>query len=616
MFCKKCGKRISDDAAICPNCGTATASDENENITEIINSQENEVVSEEITETHECEEKIKKQTSLNGDSVPSEDKERSEIPAEKKKIKKGILISGIIAAVLCVAIVILTFPYIKNAFARIFMSSEDYFTYVVKNNSKESAKSIANTLDSLKRSNLNGTSSVGTADIDFEEPFHKVLANVTSDVKIGGTVASVLGKFMDVSVGGMTEWIDEVSVDYEMKSDGKNSQSVFELDVNKAKFGTIDVVTDIKSGNTYIGVPDYCDGYFIAKKNGNNNSVLKAAEDVLVSLPEKELAEKLIIKYIECIAENVGAVEETKKTAQAGKFTKKFVALRAEIDKKEMNKITEILFDEIENDGDIAEIIKNVSETSGKSERDVKKSLKEAFENFNKFYSDELKGNMTLTLYVDAKGDIAGTEISAGKFEYSNFTITKWFEIGNTVSAKAGILELELDGNGKLEGNNVKIDYTVSVGDSHIAAINISDLDYKKMKDGLYDAKIKVAFDKNIAKVGSLFDDSGNNGTAIKLLRVAPDMILNIDLLQKSAKETAVNLKINYKNELAVNINVSNKIGEKKSVKIPDKYVDTQAIGIIKALATADMEKFVDFLGKAEFPNAGMLKLGYKLIFR
>ena len=615
MFCKKCGKRIPDEAVVCENCGTEIVVEETESV-EI----EEKSFETSAQQTQSQTANNLRQSSLHNEGKSAvecpvkEDAPRSEILCKKRKIKKKTIIIGAVALLVCVAVIVLTFPYIKNAFARIFMSSEDYFAYVVKNDAEDSAKSIANTLDSLKKSETEGKSATGTADISLEESFHAMVADVTSDVEIGGTAGSILGTFMDLSVSGMTDWIDKVSVDYDLRSDGKNNQSLLDIKVNDADFGTVDFVEDNEKGITHIGIPDYREAYFIAEEK-EPAADAKPLESVLTALPEKELTEELFIECIECFAENVGDVEEKTKTMTAGDFSKKTVALTAEIDKNEMNVITSKILDKIKNDKDVAEIIKNAAESSGKSEDEVRKSLEKAFKDFNKYYADELKGSMTVTLYVDAKGKIIGTTFKSNKFEFSNYTIIKWFEIGNTIKVSEGLANIELVGNGKLEDNKVKFDYVVSIGGSRIADIKISDLDYKKAKEGLYDAKIKVTFDENVAKIGGLlFSVSDKDGACEKLMKYVPDISLDIGLKQFSADETSVDVKVNYTDKLMATICVNNKNGEKKKVEIPGKSSKFGLGDVAELSETTDIELFIDFLVDAEYPDAKKIESAYEKV--
>ncbi len=658
MFCKKCGKRISEGMLVCENCGTEVSVEETEDAEK--QSQKSAVT--ENAEQKQSSNNEQKSDLTHKEPKKKNDKNRSEITRKKKRIKLRTIIISAISLVLCTVLIVLTFPYIKNTFVKLFMSSEDYFAYVVKNNSEDSAKTIANALDSMKKAKTSQAS--GHIDVQLEKTFHEILASTTSDVKIGGDAGAFLGQYVDLSVGGMTNWIGDVSADYEITLDDEKSRALLALDINDTEFGKLDMVSDNKNNIDYVGMPGYNEVYISAAGEKTENKKSESSDGIIDFIPGKELNEKLTMKYIVCAAENVGEVREYTKTIDAGKLSKKATALLTEIDKEELAEITEIFVEEIKNDKDIREAIKKEAKAAGVSEDDVIKNIEKVAREINSVYSEKLKTGLELSIYVDAKGEIAGYDFSCNKFEFSNYTLTKWFDVGNTINGKIGVIGFELVGNGKLENDKVKLNYALTVAGSHMADISIYDLNYKKMKDGLYDAKAQIVFTENMSKIGNmLFADDAKDGLPALLLNEASDLKIDVTLGQKSVDEMSLsvlikqknsfessdsgknqngmpselkdiipdlNMELNYvqkntdemslsvsfthKNKPVISVDIDNKNVKKKVVTVPENHMDAETDEFLKTwFKTLDDEKFFDFLEKAGANRVSLLRMGYNI---
>ncbi len=620
MFCKKCGKRITENSSVCENCGTAVDTSEN-TVTEVVEDAQDIQVTEVADITQEIHEN-ETDSQENGEFTPEceENTEtRSEVAAKKTVNKKKITIISIIsvAAVLCIALVIFTFPYIKNTFARLFLSSEDYFAYVVKNNSEDASKEIAGTLDNLKKY-TGSSASEGNVEVSFGREFYNVLGVVTEDVKIGGNYHSILNRVMDLSVPGLTSWIKDASVDYDIRTEKDKSQSLLDVDINGVAFGKVDLVQNDATGESYIGLPSYNEKYFYTQEATEGVTQLDVASDVLYSLPAKGLMEKLIAKYMICMAENVGDVEESGKTIYAGDYSKKVTSLVAEIDKDEMKDITDKVLDEMKADKEISKIIDEIAKNQGISREEVEKSIDNFFKNFNDYFATELKGKLSIELYVDGKGTIIGMNLSCNKFEYSDCSITKWFEIGSTTKIRYDVLTVELVGNGKLEGNNVKMNYELSAMGSKLADVKISELDYKKLKNGLFDGKINVKFDKSVATYSSLISGENSELNMIaKIINILPDAAFDADVTQNKDDEIKVILKVSHKNKLCADINILHRDCDKKSVVLPgaDKCVDTSSENMWETWTeTFDDRAFFKNLENAKATHVKIMDAAYRIV--
>lgn len=586
MFCKNCGNPIADGTTFCGVCGAQIANASAAESTQPV--AESEVA---VNEAAAPANEPVAPTYVN-DGAANE-------AAPKKKASKKWLFIGIPVLAVILAVV-LCFNTLTGFVLKTFGSNASYFAYV-EGNSLGEYSNAATSMYGIGKSTLqNGMGTEGEIAIE-----------------LGDTLTTMLSSY----VGNMDlSWLNQIKLVVDSDSANGNGSCNAALILGDQTVLNIEYIMDNEKGVLYVRCKELNDKFITFDISGSDTTLLPTATSsvsavgnnlstlVVQYLPDEEVLEKLLEKYVTIILKQITDDDVTREAGEitANGITEGCTVLKLNITDRLVLNVAKAVLNEAENDKDIIAIIedfekgiKEISEVSGNAVEEYKSSISEAITEIDETLA-ELEGNgneyLTLTDYVNGSHEIIGREISvAGIQVFAILSAESGSDVGYeiTVADKLSVL-----GKGKSSGDALSGDFSLSVEGKELLTLTFedfsSDLEAQATK-----GVIVMKLGKDVAE---LMDSDVY--TTVTML----DLSLKVEI-DFSAEEGTCAIALLSGEKVFVKLTGNAKTTEPKVAESPAEGETINSDEI--ELSDLDLSKLMDNLEKAGVPESLLSILQY-----
>lgn len=580
MFCSNCGKELRETAKFCPDCGTPAPVKASEEVVrpapedipaEAPVQEVTEAPLEEVTEVPDeapVQEEVETpvQETVEAPVVIPPVAQVEEVPQKpKKKRGKTLLIIGIVAVVLAVALAVSAFasPFVGNLLAKTVMSPEKYLQYVQKKSTKDFAEELAAQVALLKNGySLEPQAVHGNVTVTMGEGFKNLVIAEEPESEMLISWMESLGLDMDIAIEN-----NKMGLDGKIQLNG--------TDLLEGK-----IAVDMEKGMAYLTLPELSGTAIGAPLSGELEYTMEERDEILETftqitnvIPSEEVMARLICRYMEVITDELSGVSRSTEAVSAGGVEEKVTVLSAKISEKTILDIAEAVLEEMEEDKDVKNIILSLS---GISELDVdgeelykefREGIRETLEDLDE--EEPSSGTvMTLQVYVDSVGDIVGIGVKEPetKGKVSFLALEKGAKTGVALRGDVPGLTFGFEGASDLVGTKRSGEYEVTYNGIKLLSATIKDVDEDKWKAGLFDGTLTVSLSKEADMLLGFTD----------MEEILAGAKLEIISRQDSKTDGEVELAL-YKNDaLFLSVKIGAKDIGKKPVTIPDSYVNAE----------------------------------------
>ncbi len=554
MFCGKCGSKIPDNVQFCPFCGNQT--------------QENAATTPAQTEaTVVLDEPVEQPTYY----APVYTEPAQEQTPKKKVNWKRIL--GIsVPCVLLAVVIALCGSYIGNAFAKLFSSSDGYFRYVAKGALEDVADSYVDVYEDY---------------VDFVDLKGKNSLSIS--VEAGRFVQRLVSRVTNVDIGEM----GKVSVTLDTYSNKKTSTANLSLFVADSKDAVVSVQGGYKHKDqqfmaTLPGLTEEWIGIDLTDF-GLSDSQMELLNQ-LISIdfakifPEGKTIKKIIMNGVDAALKEIDEVKESSGTFSVGDISQKGTLLTVELDEKTLMEMGVAFLEAVQDDKALKKAVLDTVKRVEKLDLDWKELVGSELPDGDEIYDLLVEGindvlqdakdsipaesaNPTiLNLYVNGRGDIYAVEV-VNEGKYGTMVVNKQvFSFGVVTNGS------KVNGGCKLVTNdqeNMAVTLTGTYSmfgglDGTLSAV----VDGEEYLTGeISGLKISKNRAKGTVKVKPSTALMSELGTAMSILGTANlDASVTFDI---GSKKQNVMLNVLSGEESLAKIEIANRVGKAKKVKLP-----------------------------------------------
>ena len=503
---------------------------------------------------------------------------------EPPKKKKGLLIGGIIAAVIIIAAVAiaLNFKAVSNAVMRTFASPESYYRHVEKQSLGDTIDSAMDIYDNTIYDNLAADKRTVTANatITVSEPARELIASLSN---------------MDMA------WLEQIDINEVVTmADGKMGINM-DAALNGVAIATAEIVTEDE--DIYFRVPEIRDDY--AKLDQQDTAyygVSSSYQDILSTLvqhsseilPESNKLSKILNRYVDIYTENVDEVEKGSDTLEAGSVSQKYTTLTVNLKGDDLAEIIKAVCETAMEDDDLKEIITSAAKAAEEDPDNAWDGFVRQLEN-TKDNADSIgdRTEIEMTVYVDGKGDIRGRTIVIDdytKLEYA--APEKGSEYGILLAmSEDGTEQYAFEGDGKgKEGS-----FVLKVQGLHILDITAEDFNKDDLKKGYLNGSFDVSLSSFVSgQLGSMANIPALRGLDLR------DAHLTLD--SKASKDkSSFTLRLMLGDDEYLAISGDSKASNGGKVEVPEDGMSAQ--DWVQKINATNLDTILDHLEDAGVPD-------------
>ena len=602
MFCEKCGSKIPDGSAFCPNCGAKAAAaavkeakKEAAKAAEVVTSeaaaveQQAETVAQQVAAAPEAvpaqvEAAVDQAQAVGQEAVPVAAK-----PPKQKKEKSGKGISPVKIALIAVAAVVVVVAAIfllsksaRNAVKKAFSSDESYFVSVEQAAVEDLADMLTTAYESdiLELLDFYKSEFALSGDIDISKDAEDLLE----------TLNKASGKKLDLT------WLKTGKVEAAFAMKDKSVQLNGGITANKKTLFDFDFIVDFNDAYAYIGLPLLNSQYAaidLSDKLGGDEILDKIdeIETYKDALPTTKEIKSLVSRYTKVALSKIKKVNNVKKDVKlkVGKASGEYTRYRVVIDEELMKDIYDAVLNEILDDTELEKILMRMEDAGVfKTEGYVDafyEEINNALDNLDNRHFDEI----SLEVYVDGAGDIVAQHIFDADAKLIN---AYQYVIGDDNSFGFEIGEYRNDElrkgysiDGTISGNKVTGTVNYVRSGSVRTSIDFIDVDVRKLLSGNPSGKLEYDLSK-------LIGSSSFRGFTVTV---------DFDLVVKSSK---VNVVLKEDDKKLITADLSLKKSSASTIKAPSKTVDIENNNDIKDfLEDLDWDKMIENCEAADMPD-------------
>ena len=601
MFCEKCGSKIPDGSAFCPNCGSkAAAAAVKEVKQEVVQAAENavEVQQQAVATVNQAAADAQAQVAnvqaqveqqaieaQNAPVAPAKPPKQPKPKKEKsgKKVSAGLIIGiAILAVVLAVGAVFLFSKSARNAVKKAFSSDEDYFRSIEQNAVEDLVDMLCTAYDSDLMELLDFYESefalTGNIDVkkDAEELMEKIL--------------KATNKSLDLT------WVKSGKVEASLAVKDGAAQLKGALTANKKTLFDFDLIADLNEAMAYIGLPllnkDYAAIDLLDKIDPDLYlDKLDSIKALKAAAPTTKEIKKLVSKYTEIALKCIKKISNVKKDVKlsVGKAKGEFTRYRVILDEDVQMDLVESICDAILSDKELEDILMRIEDTGAYANGEF---VDKFYERINNILDniDKMKYNeLTLEVYVDGAGDVVAQHI----FDKDSKLVAAYqYVIGDDKSFGFEIGTYRNDElrkgyaiNGEYDGSKVTGTAEYYRSGSVRNAIEFQDVNIRKLLSGNPSGKLEYSL-ATLTGMSSLRDY---------------DLIVDFDITVKSSK---ADIEIKENDKTLVSVDLSLKKSSASKIKAPSNSVDISNNTDLKDfLEDLDFDKMLDNYEAAEMPD-------------
>ena len=480
MFCENCGRLLNESDKFCQSCGKRV------NRTETPLVEATNIKSEPLDENMIVQESVAVQELLeNTESLPT--------LKPRKKWLRPVIIAAVL--ILLSSIIAYAAPVIKNMAQKLYYSPEDYFKVVVKREIKESTDEIGATLSAISDSN----SIFGDAKERFEitlqagDAFYDILeaANVNESDEIADKI----------------DWIKKITLSGEASRVGTDISSDMKASINGKKILSLNTVVD--NSGIYLDIPeinnkaikiefdsnDYYNNPFYAYKAFMDSSELQTLCEIFELIPDKEIIQNLLYKYICTAIDSVDTVSEDTEKLKAGDIKQSCTKLSVSVNEELLRKMLIAFMKEVRTDNEVKSIIRDFCELDA-VDADFESVYSEMISGIDEIIheAENTQGDreelVRFNVWVNNAGDLVGFGLEKDGVSFSSISLESGKDYSMKINAGAGFLSsVSLEGNGRVSGDRKSGTFYITAAGNKLAKI-VSEYNTKDSKNGIFNGKI------------------------------------------------------------------------------------------------------------------------------
>jgi len=533
MFCSNCGSNIGENELFCSVCGTKVVKDEQNNtsnqdsgqqsFTDDTQAQEqnfNQTQGQNINQAQDFNQSqnfnqaqdFNQSQNFNqaqGQPFVTGQFQPNSVPPVMPKKKGGagkiIAIVGGAVAIVAVATVgtLAATGKLGNFFRKNFTSPESYFKYVAEKRTDDAIESL--------------NSSYSTAVDSLSSTSSSMSGNCSVKLEAGDELKPLMG-LIDPSLKNL----DNATISVNSSIDDTVQNMEIKANINDTDIATVKASIDIDNEIGYIQIPELSDAYIdisdgVAELSNNSytssSEYQEAVSQLQEALPDAKTTSSIIDTYINIALDNISDVSKSSKKIEAEGVSQECTALTTTLDGKYCYNTASDILDALKDDKDIKEIIESIDELDYDEFQDeIEEASERLEENEDEF--DDIETEAELTLYVDGKGEVAGTEISvtSGSEEVIISSIMPKSNSKFGYEMKVGYNDSDLFkmvGNGTLKKDVMNGEFSISIGDElleevssyisdgeDVVILEIKDLNVKDCNEGNINGSFTFSSDK------------------------------------------------------------------------------------------------------------------------
>ena len=516
--------------------------------------------------------------------------------ATKKKSKMPIIIAILLVVAVVGVLVALNFKVINNSIKKATMSNDKYAQYVLIKNAEKNAEYYGKMYDksvlSLFKDNIEATT---TLSFQVTEEGFEFLEDNDVDVE----------DLEDIAL-----FKEKIALSYTCKHDGDLSYLSVGASAGKESLASTELIFDKANQMVYIRFPEFGEDYAAMDlEDFYDDDEIDELFEIIDSIDEignilipADKLEGIIKRYQKIALEQITDVDMSTETLEVGDLEQKVTVLEVELDMEDLANIFVAVAEELIEDEEIMGIVEDISEIEYIEDADefvedyeqMLDELEDALDDIEDELDDADEDvSVTLSFYVNNKGEIIGSkaymynEYSYESYDwdtdkYKTKTVESEMEVFFGYIIKGGKFavemymeedgetEMSIEGEGKAKGSKLTGEFTAEVDDEELV-LNIEDLDWNKLNEGIVDAKISFDFDQFGKDVPKAMRD------------------LSIVVSLEGSKDT-YGISLSEDGTALMTLEVSTTINNKTSVSVPKNTVEV-----------ADAEDIADYIEDLDF---------------
>ncbi len=462
MFCKKCGKELTDGASFCPGCGAKIASSAGETANDPV-------------------------ISLNTQGKTEKKKKKWLIPT---------LVSTAVLAVVAVVAYFWLFPGIGDDLGKAKKSPEEILL-------EQNQTALKNNMDELS---------------DLFQNFY-----TPKDGSQKGKVHIKLNEDVLDLFGVMEQygWLSDVKLSYDITEKNYLSDVNMKLDIDGAYIASFELLANKRKGDAYVILPDFNKTPVFV----DINAIPDVPAVVYDMLAYFEDLEKPVLKSSEMLLNSFSTVTEVTETLTIDEVSQELIIIKASMTQQELVEAELEILEAMRENSDFMSVFNKVIdsyETAGQA-YDAEKLLdnfKTILEDQLKDKDFDADEKICLNTYLDASDNLVGHDLTVGdKTVFSYITLTA--EKKTAVKYRIGE-SIEIVGNGEKSGKKFTGTMVLSLDDKEYAEMELKNFAYE---DGSASGSIRVIpMDRMLNAIYEMLGLDENMTESLKRFSVVADI--------------------------------------------------------------------------------------------
>ena len=557
MFCENCGRLLNESDKFCQSCGKRV------NRTETPLVESTNIKSEPLDENMSVQESVAVQELLeNTESLPT--------PKPRKKWLRPVIIAAVL--ILLSSIIAYAAPVIKNMAQKLYYSPEDYFKVVVKREIKESTDEIGATLSAISDSN----SIFGDAKERFEitlqagDAFYDILEAVNEDESD--------------EIADKIDWIKKITLSGEASRVGTDISSDMKASINGKKILSLNTVVD--NSGIYLDIPeinnkaikiefdsnDYYNNPFYAYKAFMDSSELQTLCEIFELIPDKEIIQNLLYKYICTAIDSVDTVSEDTEKLKAGDIKQSCTKLSVSVNEELLRKMLIAFMKEVRTDNEVKSIISDFCELDA-VDADFESVYSEMISGIDEIIheAENTQGDreelVRFNVWVNNAGELVGFGLEKDGVSFSSISLESGKDYSMKINAGAGFLSsVSLEGNGRVSGDKKAGTFYITAAGNKLAKI-ASEYNTKDSKNGIFNGKISL-------ELTDFVKEQVKSMVSGEIASMVSDLKLTLEFNTKPGESEYASVKLTKGSELCYLASAKSQLqSPSEKIDIPQNYI-------------------------------------------
>ena len=557
MFCENCGRLLNESDKFCQSCGKRV------NRTETPLVESTNIKSEPLDENMIVQESVAVQELLeNTESLPT--------LKPRKKWLRPVIIAAVL--ILLSSIIAYAAPVIKNMAQKLYYSPEDYFKVVVKREIKESTDEIGATLSAISDSN----SIFGDAKERFEitlqagDAFYDILEAVNEDESD--------------EIADKIDWIKKITLSGEASRVGTDISSDMKASINGKKILSLNTVVD--NSGIYLDIPeinnkaikiefdsnDYYNNPFYAYKAFMDSSELQTLCEIFELIPDKEIIQNLLYKYICTAIDSVDTVSEDTEKLKAGDIKQSCTKLSVSVNEELLRKMLIAFMKEVRTDNEVKSIISDFCELDA-VDADFESVYSEMISGIDEIIheAENTQGDreelVRFNVWVNNAGELVGFGLEKDGVSFSSISLESGKDYSMKINAGAGFLSsVSLEGNGRVSGDRKSGTFYITAAGNKLAKI-VSEYNTKDSKNGIFNGKISF-------ELTDFVKEQVKSMVSGEIASMVSDLKLTLEFNTKPGESEYASVKLTKGSELCYLASAKSQLqSPSEKIDIPQNYI-------------------------------------------